>query len=291
MNNKTNSLFFGLHIDSSPKNICNNILIYKELINTKNPVIQLFLNIDKKYANTYREFASILKKNNINVIVHASYTINIAQKWDEYSWWINQLILEINLASKIGAKFIVLHLGKSLDMDLNVALNNMYTSLVYVANKLNNIDDIKILLETSSGQGSEMCLKLEDLSRFINKLLVHKNKKISEKFGICIDTCHIFSAGYDINTHNDVLKYIKHFDKYIGIKNLKVLHLNNSKTELNSNKDRHDNLSHGHIRLEGLTEFIKLCFKLDVPIILETPDDYIDEDLNIIRTVKNELLD
>jgi deoxyribonuclease-4 len=279
---------YGLHIDSTPKTICDNILSYKNLINNKNIVIQLFVNIDKKYADTYTKFAQILKLNNINVIVHASYTINIAQRWDEYSWWINQLMLEIELSNKIGAKFIVLHLGKSLDQDLNVALNNMYSSLIYVANNISV--DIKILLETSSGQGSEMCIKLEDLSRFINKLLNHKNKKISERFGICVDTCHIFSAGYNINTPNDVITYIKDFDKYIGLKNLKVLHLNNSKTELGSNKDRHDNINKGTINPDGLGHFIKLCFKLNIPIILETPDDYIKEDLEFIQLVKESIL-
>lgn len=280
---------YGFHIDSAPKTLCDNLIEYKNLINTKNPVIQLFVNIDKKYNDIYKDFSTLLKKHNMNVIVHASYTLNMAQKWDEYSWWINQLMLEINLSNKIGAKFIVLHLGKSLDLDLNVALNNMYTSLLYVANKLDQNIDIKILLETSSGQGSEMCIKLEDLSKFINKLLNHRNKKISERFGICVDTCHIYSAGYDINSKKNVLKYIKDFDKYIGLKNLKVIHLNNSKTELNSNRDRHDNLNHGHINIDGLCEFVRLCFKLDVPIILETPDDYINEDLDIIRNIKRDL--
>lgn len=280
---------YGFHIDSTPKTLINNILEYKTLINTKNPVIQLFVNIDKKHTAIYKEFSLELKKNNINVIVHASYTINIAQKWDEYSWWINQLILEINLANKIGAKFIVLHLGKSLDLDINVALNNMYSSLLYISNKLTDDINVKILLETSSGQGSEMCIKLEDLSRFINKLLNHKNKKISERFGICVDTCHIYSAGYDISSKKNVVKYIKDFDKYIGLKNLKVLHLNNSKTELNSNKDRHDNINYGHINIEGLREFVKLCFKLDIPIILETPNEFILEDLEFINDVKRDL--
>ena len=279
---------YGLHIDSTPNTLCDNIKHYKELINNKNTVIQLFVNIDKKHIDTYKKFSHILKKNNINIIVHASYTINIAQKWDEYSWWITQLLMEIDLANMIGAKFIVLHLGKSIDLDLNVALNNMYSSLIYIANKINPNNDIKILLETSSGQGSEMCIRLEELSRFINKLLMHKNKKISDKFGICVDTCHIYSAGYNINTSNDVLRYIKDFDKYIGLKNLKVLHLNNSKTELGSNKDRHDNIYKGTINPDGLSEFIKLCFKLGVPIILETPDEYIEEDLEFIHMIKEE---
>jgi len=286
---ETSIKIYGLHIDSTPNTLSNNINYYKEIINNKNTVIQLFVNIDKKHIDTYKKFATLLKKNNINVIVHASYTINIAQNWDEYSWWITQLLIEINTANLIGAKFIVLHLGKSLDLDINVALNNMYSALIYIANKINTNIDIKILLETSSGQGSEMCIKLEDLSKFINKLLNHKNKKISDRFGICVDTCHIFSAGYNINTINNVIRYIKDFDKYIGLKNLKVLHLNNSKTELGSNKDRHDNIYKGYINPDGLGEFIRLCFKLGVPIILETPDEHIKEDLDFIHLIGEEM--
>lgn len=271
---------YGLHIDSTPNNLINQIQNYKEL-----KCIQLFININKKHKDKYNELKKLTEKYKINLIIHASYTINIAQKWDEYSWWIQQLLLEINLANEIGAKLIVLHLGKSLDLDLNVAINNMYSALLYIAHKIVHIP-IKILLETSSGQGSEMCIKLEDLSNFINKLLKHKNKKISDKFGICIDTCHIFSAGYDINTKETVLNYLKEFDKYIGITNIKLFHLNNSKTKLGSNVDRHDNLEKGNIKLEGLKEIIKFGFKLDIPIILETPDEFIKDDLYLLKLIK-----
>jgi deoxyribonuclease-4 len=268
---------YGIHIESTPKTLINQIELYKNL-----KCVQLFVNIDKKYKSYYDDFKKITKKYNIQPIVHASYTINIAQNWDEYSWWTNQLILEINIAHKIDAKIIVLHLGKSLDIDITVALNNMYSFLLYIANKTKDIP-IKILLETSSGQGSEMCIKLEDLSHFINKLLHHKNKLISDKFGICIDTCHIFSAGYDINNKQTVSTYIKKFDKLIGIKNIKLFHINNSKTKLGSNVDRHDNLEHGTIQIDGLKEIIKFGHKLNIPLILETPDEYINDDLYFIK--------
>jgi len=268
---------FGLHIDSDPKNINKELIKYKNL-----KCIQLFVNINDKYKNEYIEFKNTSNKFNQNIIVHLSYTINIAQQWDEYSWWITQCIIEINTSADIGAKYVVLHLGKSLDMDLNITLNNMYSCLLYIANKIKDID-IKILLETSSGQGSEMCIKLEDLSKFINKLLQNKNKNISNKFGICIDTCHIFNAGYNLNTKEDVYNYLTEFDKYIGLKNIKLIHLNNSKSELGANIDRHENLEKGKINIEGLGEIIKFAKKLEIPLILETPDIYIDDDIKIIK--------
>jgi len=268
---------YGLHINSDPKIIADELNKYKNL-----KCVQMFININDKYEKQYELFKNIAEQNKQNIIIHLSYTLNIAQNWSEYSWWISQCIIEIKKAHQINAKYVVLHLGKSLDLDINIALNNMYSSLLYISNKLKEIP-IMILLETSSGQGSEMCITLEELGKFMNKLLQNKNKHISDKFGICIDTCHIFNAGYNLNSSKDVNKYLKEFDKLIGIKNIKLIHLNNSKTELNSRLDRHDNLEYGKIKTEGIEEIIKFAKKLEIPLILETPDNHIDEDILFIR--------
>jgi deoxyribonuclease-4 len=274
---------YGLHIDSSPNIICDELIKYKDL-----KCIQLFVNINSKYKSIYKDFKNIAEQNKQNIIVHLSYTINIAQNWTEYSWWITQLLIELEIAESIGAKYAVLHLGKSIDIDLKIALNNMYSSLLYIASKLrknsnSENNNIKILLETSSGQGSEMCITLDELGNFINKLLKNKNKNISNRFGICVDTCHIFNAGYDLNTSSDVANYLKEFDNKIGLKNIKLFHLNNSKTLLGSKIDRHDNLERGKIKTEGLIEIIKFAKKLEIPLILETPDEYIQEDIKLIK--------
>ena len=268
---------YGLHINSDPKIIADELNKYKNL-----KCVQMFININDKYEKQYELFKNIAEQNKQNIIIHSSYTLNIAQNWSEYSWWISQCIIEIKKAHQINAKYVVLHLGKSLDLDINIALNNMYSSLLYISNKLKEIP-IMILLETSSGQGSEMCITLEELGKFMNKLLQNKNKHISDKFGICIDTCHIFNAGYNLNSSKDVNKYLKEFDKLIGIKNIKLIHLNNSKTELDSRLDRHDNLEYGKIKTEGIEEIIKFAKNLEIPLILETPDNHINEDILFIR--------
>jgi deoxyribonuclease-4 len=272
---------FGFHINSDPNIICDELIKYKDL-----KCLQLFVNINDKYKEEYLKFKELAIKHKINIVVHASYTINLAQSWDEYSWWISQLIMEITIANNIGAKAIILHLGKKLQLDQEIAINNMYSALLYVSNKLDklNITNVKILLETSSGQGSEMCIKLDDLAKFINKLLNNKSN-IADKFGICVDTCHIFNAGYDINTPKKVYNYFKEFDEKIGIKNIKVIQLNNSKTELGAKRDRHENLEYGKINLDGIKEVIKLCHKLGILLILETPDEHIDRDLKIIKEI------
>lgn len=268
---------YGLHINSDPNTISAESNKYKNL-----NVLQLFLNTNDKYKTNYIDFKKTYLRNNQCIIIHLSYTINIAQKWDEYSWWITQCLMEINIAHNIGAKYVVLHFGKSLDIDINNAINNMYTTLLYLAHETKTIN-IKILLETSSGQGSEMCYTIDELARFVNKLLQNKNKNISNKFGICIDTCHIFNAGYNLNTKNDVVEYLRQFDNKIGLKHIKLIHLNNSKTEINSRIDRHENLEYGKIDVVGIKEIISFAKKLDIPIILETPDKYIEKDIEFMN--------
>ena len=163
-------LMYGLHINSDIKTLNNELTKIVKLANHKKlKCLQLFVNINHKYKSQYDDFKNLSILNKVNIIVHLSYTINIAQNWDEYSWWITQLIMEIKLASHIGAKIVVLHLGKKLDLDVKNAINNMYSALLYVLMQIKDLD-IKILLETSSGQGSEMCITLDELSNFINNV-------------------------------------------------------------------------------------------------------------------------
>ena len=273
---------YGLHINSDPNQIIEQLIFYNKN-NCK--VVQMFVNINKKYDKIYSDITKKAIELKMNIIVHASYTINIAQEWTEYSWWIEQIIQEIHIADKIASKYIVIHLGKKLDLDDNTAMNNMYSSLLYIHNQTKNLP-IKILLETSSGQGSEMCTTITSLSILMNKFFNSKNESIKNRFGICVDTCHIFSAGYPINEKHNTIKYIKEFNEKININNIKVLHLNDSKNNVGSNVDRHENINNGFIGIDGLEPLIKLCFKLNIPIILETPDENIKNDLDILKNLE-----
>jgi deoxyribonuclease-4 len=268
---------YGIHIDSDINNICNEINKYREL-----KCIQLFVDINKKDNIEYKKFVDIAKKNNIIVIVHASYTINLAQNWSSYSWSITQLIEEIKLAERINAYSIVVHLGKKLDLSIEEAINNMYSGLLFVHNETKDCK-VKILLETSTGQGSEICFKLEDLFSFYNKF--KQNKTLNDRFGICLDTCHIFNAGYDISNEHKANSFIKFVEESLEFKNIKLLHLNDSKNTVGSKLDRHENINHGFIGLDGLKQIIKMCSKLNIPMILETPERYIQNDINVIKKI------
>ena len=208
-----------------------------------------------------------LKKYNMNMIIHSPYVLNFAREFTIDSWWIKTLIRELNYASKIGAKGSVIHFGKYLHLDKHVAISNMVDSLKYIIEQMQMIkEDVYIYLETSCGQGSELGYTIEEFSKIYNQF----TEKEKEKIKICIDTCHIFVAGYDIRDSNGFNKYIETFDKLIGLQYIKLIHLNDSNKQLESHVDRHDTIGNGYIGLEGLKYIFKWAQKMNIDIILET---------------------
>ena len=270
---------FGSHIDSNISNIQNEL----KIINKYNGnIVQFFVhsNLNKK---DYTNIKKTLDKYNMKLVIHASYTINIAQEWSEHSWWLKQLYLEMELAEYLGAFGIVIHLGKQLKLTTQQGLNNMYTSLLYIYNKIKDFN-IKIFLETSTGQGSEMCYNLEDFAYFFNKFL-KINNITKDKFRICLDTCRIYQAGYDISTKKNIDKYFNTFEKLIGIKYIGLVHLNDSKNKLGSKLDRHQNLGYGYIGKESINYIAEFFFNLNVPIILETQNK-LKEELKLLSNIQ-----
>jgi len=267
---------FGTHIDSNINNIQDEIIMINEY---NGNLVQFFVN-SKFNTKNYEKIKNDLEKYNIKLVIHASYTINIARDWSEHSWWLKQLYLEIELAEYLGAFGIVIHLGKQLKLSTEEGLNNMYTSLLYIYNKTKDFN-IKIFLETSTGQGSEMCYKLEDFAYFFNKF-IKINNITKDKFRICLDTCHIFQAGYDISNKKNINKYMNDFERLIGIKYIGLVHLNDSKNELGSKLDRHESLGDGYIGLDAIKYISKFFFNINVPIILETRQDKIKEELKLL---------
>lgn len=264
----TDIKIIGAHIDSNYDNI---IKEAKRIKNYGGNIIQLFVDPLCKDKKTYLELNKFLKEHNMLCVVHASYTINLASSWNEYSSPIKQFIQEIQVAEIIGAIGIVIHLGKQLELTKEVALNNMYTSLMHVHNATKNLK-VKIYLESSTGQGSELCYLIEDFSYFYKKFLNHPREDVKNRFKICIDSCHIFNAGYDLRSKNSIDMYLDTFEELIGIKNIKLIHLNDSKNEIGANVDRHENIGKGYIGEKGLLYFGKYFMNMKIPCILETPD-------------------
>ena len=205
----------------------------------------------------------LMKEHNIdinNVICHAPYIVNLAnnKELDKYKFSIDFLIEEIKRCEMLGVTKIVLHPGSSVGIDREEALKN----IIYALNMILESDkNVIICLETMAGKGTELGINLKEIKTIIDGI----NKK--ELIGVCLDTCHLNDSGIDINKFNE---YLDLFDKEIGIDKIKVVHVNDSKNEIGSHKDRHENIGFGTIGFTALVDVINNP-RLDVPFILETP--------------------
>ena len=167
------------------------------------------------------------------------------------------------MAHKINALGCVVHFGKQLSLSRWKAIDNMRDTIMHILDHSKS----KIILETSAGQGSELCHKLLEFANFYGSF----SPKYKRRLGICIDTCHIFASGYDIRTKAGVNAFLKEFDDLIGLENVMLIHLNDSERELGTRVDRHANLGDGEIGMPGLREFVRFAVKRNIPVILETP--------------------
>ena len=205
------------------------------------------------------------------IFVHSSYQINIGSPMifsssDLYSSSLEILLKEIEISQKIGAQSIVVHMGKNVKSksDYNYVYNSMVEFIVELFKHKFNIE---ILLETPAGQRGDMCWNLNDFVEFICNF---SGTKFYSQIGICLDTCHIFQAGYDLNSSkgikeiHEILLPIK--------KKIKLIHLNDSIKPVGTQIDLHAQIGQGHICTKNLVKFILPYYK--VPMILETSEPF-----------------
>ena len=206
----------------------------------------------------------LMEENNIdinNLVVHAPYIINLAnnEKEQNYLFAINFLKEEIKRVEHLGVKRLVLHPGSFVKLDLVTGINNVINALNEVIDANTNVN---ICLETMAGKGSEICFKLEHIKKIIDGV------KYNDKLMVCLDTCHLNDAGYDMSNFDS---FLDDFDKLIGINKIGCVHVNDSKNIIYSKKDRHENIGFCTIGFDSLINIIYNKKLEDVPKILETP--------------------
>ena len=248
--------------------------------------IQIFLKsprgkVSKKLDELEAEVCkSQLSNHNIFLVGHCSYLLNFAKNPQEDNWATQSLIEDLNNIHKLGGVGVVLHIGKMLSMDKQTALNNILSSVSKVLE--NTPKETKVIFENTAGQGTEMGYKLEELAEIYNLFSQEQKKRIF----FCIDTCHAFVAGYDLRTKESILKFQKIFDKLIGWEKIICMHFNDTKKDLGSRVDRHQDIGHGFIGEEGLKEIAILANESKNPLILETTTQFesYKEQLNKIKS-------
>ncbi len=212
---------------------------------------------------TYKAFDLMLKNgiNSDNVIVHAPYIINFANRVDEdkYKFYINFFAEELNRVKSLGMNKIVLHPGSAVNCSREDAIDNIAHALNIV---FDMTEDVVVLLEFMAGKGNEVGKSIDELNSIIK--LINKQDRI----GVCIDTCHMNDAGVDISKFDE---FLDEFDSIIGINKIKCVHLNDSLNERESHKDRHANIGYGTIGFDNLINVAYNKRLEGIPFILETP--------------------
>ena len=216
---------------------------------------------------TYKAY-ELMKENNMNlenVIIHAPYIVNLGNV-DKFEFSVEFLKQEVYRASQLGIKNVVLHPGASVKYTKEESIQSIIDGLNLI---LDNNLDVTICLETMAGKGTEIGSTLEDIKTIINGV------KFKNKIGVCLDSCHLSDSGVDISKFDE---YLDLFDEEIGLSYIKCIHINDSKNNQGSHKDRHENFGFGELGFDNLINIIYNERLKDIPKILETPYVSIDDE-------------
>lgn len=229
---------------------------------------------------TYEAY-KLMKENNIeleNIVGHAPYIVNLCND-EKFDFSVSFLKQEVERCNMLGITKLVLHPGASVGLEREHAINNIIKGLNLI---LDNNYNVTICLETMAGKGTEVGRNFEELKQIIDGV------KFKDKIGVCMDTCHINDAGYDISEIDNILD---EFDRIIGLEYLRCVHVNDSKNERGAHKDRHENIGFGNLGFDNILSVIYNERLIGIPMILETP--YVDKEFppykQEIRMIKNKM--
>lgn len=208
--------------------------------------------------------------------IHSPYYINFASANNRISYGsVNAIQRELEAASLLRAKYVVTHLGSTKDLGEELGMKQTVEMLVKTLEGY--VGPAKLLLENSAGAGSIIGDDLKELAWIIKKV---KSPAIA---GICLDTQHSFASGYD---WRDFDKTIKKIDKEIGLKNIKLIHANDSLTECGSNKDRHAHIGEGLIGAEAFKKIVTFAKENEIDMVLETEHDAVMKDIELLKKIR-----
>ncbi|HUI05483.1 MAG TPA: deoxyribonuclease IV [Verrucomicrobiae bacterium] len=215
------------------------------------------------------------------VFAHACYLINLAAAAGlTRRRSIAAMIDEIQRATQLGVPFIVMHPGAHLGAGERLGLRRVARSLDEVFRATRN-SPVKIALETTAGQGSNLGYRFEHLAEIMGSVAA------PERVAVCIDTCHLLAAGYDIRTPQGYRETMRKFDRVVGSNHVVGVHLNDSKAPLGSRVDRHAHIGQGHIGLSGFRSVLGDGRWRGLPMVLETPkSDDLHEDVENLRVLR-----
>ncbi len=256
--------------------------------NTGSNVIQIFTKNQVQWSakplnlNDIHFFKECMVRENIMVVAHLSYLVNLGSTDEtirEKS--VNAVINEIKRCGLLGIKSLIFHPGSNKSLTPDETIRQIALNLSDIIRQTEKFEDVCLVIETTAGQGSQIGYKSEHIARIIK--LLGDNKRV----GVCIDTCHIFAAGYDIRTLPKYNKYMDDFDKIVGLDRLRALHINDSIKPLSSSVDRHALIGKGYIGQDTFGFIVNDKRLIRIPLIIETPggDKEHKADIDILKSM------
>lgn len=232
-----------------------------------------------------KAFKTLREKTDIKpLVIHTSYLINLCSHDEElYRKSKEAFLAEIERANLLGADYLVTHLGSTGQSGEREGIKRVVEALKDFSKrwrKISGYSQAKVLLENTAGERGEIGYSVEQISEIFHEA------EDGLTAGICLDTCHAFSAGYDFSMSGGIGKFINIFDRTIGLDYLKVIHLNDSKRPLGSRVDRHEDIGKGKIGIKGFRELLNHPKIKNIPLILETPKKSEEDDIRNLRMVR-----
>ncbi len=264
-------------------------LAFERLARVGGEALQLFTRNQRQWRPSELQGAEIdlflaahEKSGGMPVASHASYLVNLASLQEELrEQSITNLILELQRCRKLGIPYVVLHPGAHGGAGIEAGLNRVVAALDRALTESDA--GVQVLVETTCGQGTGLGSSFEELAYILD----HSRNR--EFLGVCLDTCHLFAAGYELRTEDGYQATIATLERTVGLAAVRFVHLNDSKKGLGSWVDRHEHIGKGEIGLGGFANFLNDRRFADIPMVIETPKgkDLSEdrENLAILRSV------
>jgi deoxyribonuclease-4 len=249
---------------------------------TRNPLGWNFKPLDESEAALFAEKRK--KAGFKRVVVHMPYLPNLATSEKLYVKKSRaSLREEVSRCGKLGVDYVVAHIGSHMGKGSAIGVRNVAEACNEALDA--NPNDTTILIENMAGQKNCVGARFEELRSILDGV----NQK--ERVGVCFDTCHAFAAGFDLSTKKGVESTLELFDSVVGLKNLKLVHLNDSKGPLGGNLDRHDHVGMGKIGVAGFRAFVHYEHISSLPMLMEVPHDERRSDADELALVRRLILD
>jgi deoxyribonuclease IV len=230
----------------------------------------------KTYANgSGKKGANERSKIDRNAIfVHMPYLPNLSSPNKIiYDQSVQVLIGELNRCDALAIPYLVVHLGSHQGEGIKKGVEQLVYACSHAIESTTSENNVSILLENSAGQKNTVASDFAELRIILDKLYDKNPRSKKNRFGVCLDTCHAFASGYDLSTKEAVDDTMDKFKFQVGLKYLKLIHLNDSRDKLFSRRDRHEHVGLGEIGTEGFNAFLKHKSHVNTPLIMETPMD------------------